>query len=501
MKKIAKPEDNYQSLAEHYKKRYKSHIAVLEASPLQKARPHGITEYDVVALGRQLDAFRKHVKLRESVGSKGNLDVLPRIGLEVLTANFGISPLPLIAGVQPIADEVGLVWFEDFVAQNTRGNVTTGDSLITTLAGPDVYPENYTSDTLLTSQFINAANGAQTYNDVALGGVNDVIAPVDPQRCTIYGSAVFNAGADTATFDSMTVDPSTGKFSNAQVVNGTLYTVYGTVDFEAGTADVQFSADPSGQTSIYADFAILEEAADDIVSAILTYQSKTVKARFFALKSTFGLFQQFVANARWGMNLQDEMTKKLVQALNNEAMNLVLSKIIALVPNSAKMTWKRQPGTGIDYLSHKLSLPDALTDCSKLLTQNAQRGHVNTWVAGLSAAAVLEALPGFVKTFDDMTFGPHVFGTYRGATVIRVPADAQMDEDIIVGLYKGSSPFEAAVVWAPFMPLTLTDPLINGNNPLSYQRAAAMSGAIDTMIPNFLAQLTIDQTGFDFNSL
>ena len=36
------------------------------------------------------------------------------------------------------------------------------------------------------------------------------------------------------------------------------------------------------------------------------------------------------------------------------------------------------------------------------------------------------------------------------------------------------SPFEASLVYAPFMPLVITDTLPNGVNPLKGQRAAAV---------------------------
>jgi hypothetical protein len=192
----------------------------------------------------------------------------------------------------------------------------------------------------------------------------------------------------------------------------------------------------------------------------------------------------------------------LVQALNVEICNVALQKLVNSIPaGSIRAPWIRNPGTAIDYLSHKLSLPDYLTDLSKDLTVAAQRGHVNVWIVGVSAAAVFEALPGFVKTFDDMTFGPHVFGTYRGATVIRVPDPIQFDQDTIIGVYKGETPFEASVVYCPFMPLTVTDVLIQGTNPLQYQKAAAQGAAIEVIIPNFGCKGKIDQTGFSYASI
>ena len=491
-------DETLDSLTEKYQKKYKGPMAQLAKSPLQKNRPHGITQWDICGLGRQLDSFSR--QLNEEKSSMSHLDILPRIGIDVITANYGISPIALIAGVQPIKEEIGIVWFEDFVAQNTRGNVTAGQKLITSLTAPEVNPENYSSDTLLTSNFVHASNGAQTYTAVSMGGTDDVIAPIDNQRITIYGSTIFNGGADTVNWPVMTPDPKTGEFGGTKVVNSTLYSIFGTVNFNAGTVSLQFSADPSGQTDIFADFAVSLEAAPDIVRSILTYQSKQVKTRFFAMASTYGLFQSFVSTQRFGQNFADVMTKKLVQSLNNEITNLLISKLSSIVPNNNKKVWKRQPGNGIDYVSHKLALPDFLVDTSKTITKSAQRGHANVWIGGISACAVLETMPGFTKTFDDLTFGPHVFGNYKGATIVRVPSDALLDEDVLLGTYQGASPFEAPVVWCPYMPLTITPDMIFGDNPLQYQKAAAMSGVIESMIPNFVCQLTIDQTDFDGNA-
>ena len=500
MSKSVKPKD-YPSLAEHYKKKYPSHVKVLENSPLNRAKAHGINEYDIVAMCRQLDQFKAMCRMYESYSSMANLDQLPKIGLSVISANFGISPIALMAGVQPIAEEIGIVWFENFQAQTTRGNVSAGQNLISVTQGPDVYPKGFASDTSRQAPLVTTAvNGNhQAYNSGI--AFPDSIVGLDPQRVTIYGTTTFNAGADAVTWPTMTPDPVSGQFGGSQKVNGTLYSVYGTIVYGTGMlSDLEFSAAPTA-VNILSDFAVLEEAATDIPNANIIMQSRSVKAQFYAMKSTFGLFQQFVANQRWGMNIEDEMSKKLVQCLNNEICNQAIAMILANVPSGSTRTWVREPGTGIDYLSHKLSLPDALTDTSKLITNAAQRGHANVWIAGLNAAAVLEALPGFVKTFDDTTFGPHVFGTYRGSTVVRVPSSLLMNPDLIVGLYKGETPFEAPIVYCPFMPLTMTEVLIAGTNPLQYQKAAAQGCAIESIIPNFSCSLLVDQTGFQYSSI
>lgn len=496
-----KPND-YESLADKYKKKYPSYIRVLENSPLQRARQHGINEYDIVGMCRQLDQFLGMCRMFESNSSMANLDQLPRIGLSVISANFGISPIALFCGVQPIPEEIGIIWFEDFKANSTRGNVTSGQTLIGSKAGPDVYPDRFAGDSSRQASIVTTGTNGNhaTYSNITLP---DSILGMDPYRLKVYGSTKFNTDADAVVWPQMIPDPKTGVFGGAAKVNGTTYTIYGVFNYATNVLTaLEFSATPSSAVLIQADFAVLQEAATDISGAIIQMQSMSVQTEFYALKSIFGLFQQYVANQRWGMNLEDEMTKKLIQALNVEVCNRALQRLISNVPtDNVKDPFVREPGTGIDYISHKLAIPDYLTEIGKLLTKKAQRGHVNVWIAGLSACTVLETLPGFTKTFDDSTFGPHVYGNYRGATVIRVPDPMQMDEDLIIGVYKGDSPFEAPVVYCPFMPLTVTDVLIQGSNPLQYQKAACQGAAIESIIPSFSCSGKIDQTGFNFASL
>lgn len=487
--------------AESFMKRYPRQFKLLENSPSSKLKKGGMSVYDICALGEQLDQFSLMVKIEEAQGNVSNLGPLPKIGLDVITAYFGVTPLPQVCGIQPIDEPIGLVWFKDVLAKTTRGNVTIDQVLASPLGMPEVWPENFSTDTLINSNFYHhTSNGAQTGTDVSLGGSDSLVKPIDPQRCVISGSAIFNGGADEATFRSMIVDPDDGHFSGVEKVNGTNYYIAGDVNFVDGTVTYAFSADPSGATDLYAEFGVLLESATDIPQQLLVMQAKPVKARFFALKSTYGFAQSYMMNKRWGMSAEGEMTRDLTAAVNNEVFNLVLSKLKALVPDNAKLSWGRQPGSGVSYFEHIMTLPAALTDASALLTNNLGRGSIKVLIAGLKAAAVLENHPKFVKQFDDDSLGPHVYGTFDGKPVIRCPANAQLDQNKIIGVWKGSNPFEAPVVWAPYMPLTMTEVQGTGTNPLQRQRAAAIWGAIDTMIPNGLCQVTVDQTSFDYGA-
>ena len=487
-------------LAEHYGKKYKKNILSLDKSPLARAK--SLNEFDIVALGRQLEAFEDHVIAEAANGSVSQLGPLPRIGLDVITASFGISPLALVCGIQPIDEPIGLVWFKDVIAQNTRGNVTTGQKVLSPLAMPEAFPQDYASDTFLTSKLVdNAPDGAQTYSDLALGGTNQITTPIDPNRCIIRASAKFNSDADSVVFPDMVVDSSTAKFGAAMVVNGNLYSCFGTVDFTLGLVDLQFSANPSGLTNVTAEFACLLEEADDLARNLLQMQAKTVKARFMALKGTYGFAQSYMMNKRWGMSAEDDMTRDLSALLNQEIFNIALAKIIESIPaNNTTVNWGRQPGSGTSYFEHIMTLPAAFSDANALLIENLGRGSMNVVIAGNKASAVIEQHPDFEKLFDDDSIGPHVFGTFKGKTVIRVPANSMLDTNTIIGLWKGKTPFEAPVAHCPYMPLTMTEVMGISKNPLQKQRAAAYWGATETMIPNGLVKIVVNQSSFDYGS-
>jgi len=86
---------------------------------------------------------------------------------------------------------------------------------------------------------------------------------------------------------------------------------------------------------------------------------------------------------------------------------------------------------------------------------NAGRGTVSVMVAGRNACSIIGTLPGFVKISDGNMLGAHIYGTLDGVTVVRVPSNAVLDANHVYCMYKGTSPFEAAVAYCPYMPLVV----------------------------------------------
>ena len=481
--------------ADAFYKKHTKHMNALQDSPVGKAR--SIQEWDLYCLGRMFEQWDRTVQMHEAAGNMSQLGALPKLAYDLIGTMYGVSPVNVICSNQPIPDQTGMVYWLESKAKTSRGNVTAGQKLINPLAVPDVYPEDFSTDSFRTVNFVTAANGDQSYNDVDLKGGDELMVPLDPRRVTIWGSAIFNSGADVATFPTMEVQTD-GTFGVTVKVNGTLYSVYGVVDFATGLVDVEFSANPSGQTDLYIDFATLAEAATNVPQVELNITEKLVRARMFAIKATWGLFQKFIMANRFGGNVEDQLMKDALSAMNNEVMAKVMRYLRSNVPGGNTTTWYREPQTGVALGHHKETFHDSVIDAESKLLLSAGRGFITFMVAGRRAAAALASMEKFTLLYNDTKLGPHIYGMYDGKVVVRIPDETMLDTDTVICGFKGDSPWEAPVVFSSFMPLTTTPEMIEGTNNLQSGKALAMGAAIELMVPNFLTKLVINQTGFGY---
>ena len=119
--------------------------------------------------------------------------------------------------------------------------------------------------------------------------------------------------------------------------------------------------------------------------------------------------------------------------------------------------------------------------------QNAGRGNVSVIIAGSVASATLAMLPGFQRTEVNAS-GPALYGTLDGISVIRSP---QSDPNRILTIYKGTSMFDAAVVYAPYMPLFVSNTLPVPNNVLQRQGIACVWAGMKVVAPAFINAVDI----------
>ena len=190
------------------------------------------------------------------------------------------------------------------------------------------------------------------------------------------------------------------------------------------------------------------------------------------------------------MNAEETLSRALVQEINAEIGGELIRLLYGSAPDVlTPVQFDKTAPSGVSFFEHKQTLADKFADVESSMLGKAGRGAINTIVAGREIAAIIGTLPGFTKLSDGSQLGAHIYGTWNGMTIVRVSEQAIMDSKRAVAIYKGPTPFEAPVVYSPYMPLATTGTLPLSPNPLNSMQAGAVWAGIDSLVPNFSGSL------------
>jgi hypothetical protein len=471
-------------LAEMYMKKYRPYIEKLESkSMLSKLR--GITTHDIYSLGKMLESWEDYKAMMEETGSVSQLGTIPNVAMDVITVAYGTAPISTLASVQPIDEERGMVYFKEVKTVKARGDIAAGSKIALSDRAPEVFHGSegpFTSDRIKISGGNTGAANLGPYSTT----VPPASRPIRPQKVVVQVNLDAEASTvpDTVTLRDLDGD---GKLLSSEGATGTVDYQTGIVAFTFATDHVVVGGDAIS-IWVSTDF----EDQEEIPTINTSLVSKPVDARIWALRNTVGLAQSYAMKKRFGMVAEDELATDLIASINAEISRV----LITLLSDNAQgnVNWSRTAPSGISFYEHKQTFKDALATAESTMLGNAGRGTISTLVAGRKACEIIGTLPGFVKMSDGSTINTHIYGTLDGATVVRVPYNTVLDNSTVLCVYKGTSPFEAAAVYSPYMPLIVTDTITTGANPLLNQKAAAVWAAVESLVPNFVTKLTVTST-------
>jgi len=464
---------NIKRKAEQYYDRYKEHMTLFEQkSPISRVKR--IDAYDVYCLGKQLEQFEVYKAICEEQGNLNLLGKLPDMAFDVITAVQGASILPAIASVQPIDEERGSVYFKQIRSGTTRGSQTSGNVVVDPRSNV-VTPTGY-SNSAFEDVNVQATVGAQVVYAFTLPAI-----PVKSQSLRLSLSS-------NSAIEAVDVGPAPGA-SNTNI--GRLFGngLSGTVNYTTGAVSVEFANDPLAANQIVGSWQQNFELATDLPQIDTYFDSKPILARIYALKVTIGLMQSYGMTKRFGTSGEEEMSKDLVQEINREIGGDAVRRLRAVA--AAGSTFSDTPPANVSQFEHRQTYKYRLADAESALIGQAGRGTITALIVGRGHAAVIQTLPGFKKITDGTTLGSHIYGMLDDITVIRVLEPNILGSLQGVALWKGSSPFEAPLVYAPYMPLTVTGTLPMSPNPLQSQKAAAVWAGVEAVVPSYAVRFDV----------
>jgi hypothetical protein len=471
--------ENTAQKAEAYFAKYKPYMESLEKnSLLSKVRP--IREGDYACLGEQLQQWSDYRKWAENDGTFADLVAFPNLMFDVITLNYGQNPIGIMASMQTIENEQGIIYFKKVVSRSTSGNITSGQTLQSVQFGMPEVPQQFSGSNASNESF-GTPNGVDTSFTYTVARL-----PVQPNSVRI--AAVISAEAATA-FDEDNGD-GTGNILGAHIVPGS------TINYTTGVLDIEFDVAPDdgAATTLTVSYHQNLEKQTNINTIDSTLSQLAVKANTYALRSDLGMFKNYAYRKVYGRQMEQEMVEDLLNQLNAEICGRYITLLAAAPAQTGigTVSFDTTVPDGISEYAHRKSMQYKLLECERNLAALCGRGTISFIVAGRNICMYLASMDGFQLIYEGASVsGAHLYGTWKGVPIIRVPQDTTiLDADTALPCYKGTGRFEAPGYYATFMPMVVTD-MLPMQNPLVRQRAAATWAAIGLSVPQFVTKLVI----------
>ena len=465
-------EQSVDLMAEGYHKKYKTLVEAYEKGAQKTRIGESLSSFEIAALGQQLDQFEDYRRFQESMSNLGALGAVPQVASEVIVAANANSVIPLLASVQPVKEEHTIVYFKttttnDKTYQDTKGVISDPRDL------------DNPGDGTLGAARVKVALPTKVSGTVKTvqGNIDSKYLPLRPRYVEV--------GIDGVGFGK---DDGQGHF--------VAFGFEGTINYETGAYKI--TVDPTATitgdkvVTVIADRDV--DSANEITKVQTQLQTTDITAEVMALATDMGHFASFAFQNRFGKTAIDEVATDLTQELTR-VMN---TRAVTELSNTAKQTtieFDRTPPASVSYAEHKLSFVDTIAEAEIALHKASGANAINRIIVGSTAAATLRGMPDFVMDEDASRVAVGLYGYYDGIPVIRATnVKGVADGDMVCINNNDSNYFNAPLVYAPFMPLMVTNTVQHANNPFRNTMAAGVWAGIKTVNPNLGLKVKIKKS-------
>lgn len=453
------------SLASYYGDKYRRQVDSMNSYGSLRAINEDFNDFHIVALGRQLDSFMSYKdSISESFGGSNlsSMGRLPEVAIDVITAAYAGSIIPMLASTQPIEEQIGTVYFREVTATaNTGGGFADGDVMSSPLRRDN--PGNGTLGAQRKQISIPGANGTETDFTAALG------AAVRPYSMEVNITGIGNGRDD----------------GNGKIMG---FGFDGKINYNTGALELTTTVAPATGALIQVRIDIDVDRADEIPHIQAGLVSRTINAEIWALAADVGTFANLATQKRFGTTNDELVATDLTNALINSLNARVVKAIIQT--SKGDIQFNQTAPTGVSMAEHKLGFVDVIARAESNIHNLSGASAVNRYVAGRSAAAFLRGLPTFVPFPGAANTSIALYGHLDGVPVVR--ATGVVSDNEIHAIANPADYFNAPVVYAPFIPLFLTDTVADRKNVFNKTRAAGVWAGVTPMNDNLVAKITVN---------
>lgn len=373
-----------------------------------------------------------------------------------------------IVSVQPMTAPVGAVFFLDYVYGTTKGGTTAGN----------VLPRDFDRD--YSSEFVNGEPLA-TGDGTNFGGAGAALAatmgfnPVRPLDASRGFSVIIReVDGSGATIQEATDDGAGGFTGDASA---------GTLNYSNGAlSGFKFAAEPANGNQIKVYYYYDGELSSKVPQINLDVKKAAIEAVPRRLKAVWSSEAAEDLRALHGVDAETEIVSAVAQEIAMEIDREIINDLF-LSSTGTTSTFDRVPPSGVNELDHLRSLITTLSTVSNLIHKKTLRAPANWIVTSPEVSALLTQLQGhgdfraLWTSGGASPMGPMdmprpinqhgQFGIYKTGTLSNkwmVYEDPFFSRDqMLLGL-KGGSYLDAGYVWAPYIPLQVTESFMDPND-------------------------------------
>lgn len=350
--------------------------------------------------------------------------------LNLVTAVMPTLVAEDIVSVQPLKQKTGIVFYMGFKYDSNRGEIQKGDNISTFIqVGPDT--DKFESAIKYSSEEI--ANETLVLSGSTSKTAKTSWAPVNP------GSVSFNITGGTGTDDG-----------EGKLVDGD-GTEIGTIDYATGNLTFNQGKEPTDSLINYEQDLLT--APMEVPSVKPTLIDVPLYAKPRKLKTGFSLDSAFDLVQTQNIDIQ-----KLMQTLATDEIRAEIDgTILADLKSSGtdlSVTWNQPVPFGISKKDHYASFYYTIVEGANKIWQKTRKYPGNVLIVGENAANVVQSLDEFKAASSLNSVGPHIMGTIKKDFIVVKNPYYGANEFTIT--YKGNNPFDTGYVYAPYMPITAT---------------------------------------------
>lgn len=412
----------------------------------------------------------------------------------IIRAAFPSNPVTDLISVQPTTRRVATVVFWNWIYGSNKGTISRGQRLFDANTGVPIIAgtplmADYTGEDIIGESggagdgSTHTITGTLTYNDG--GGIRPGSVAV----------SLTDSLAGAVTF----ADTGLGSFvqSGGTAVNGT---VSGTINYMTGVYAINTSGSGNFTTAaISINYSYNSEGSQLTPEVDVQIITSTTETQRRALKLKYSMEGVQDVMAEFGTSLEPNLVSGAAELLNMEIATQIIRRMWQVASVYGSFANAQGSTSAISLEQYLRSIMLTLNGMSNTILQNTQKGYGNWLVADANACTLIETLPR--DLFEPAPrpaniMGLHFIGTLGGK--LRVykwihlsrEAGASAQGNILMG-FKGSSFWEAGLVWAPYQLMYTTDSLTTAD--FITQKGMASRYALKMVNPLMYLRLNITQ--------